>query len=144
MCTTCSKMAGVGRRKSNKMEKKTRKSRKYRRVSGVKGGIGGTLTTTILPGVVGGVLTNYLDKLPGLSANPQYVNYAALIGGVALAAFVKNPMVQAAGVGMAIVGGKKVADDLLDGQVSGLGLLSPGTRSFSIGEAIETPEVVVK
>lgn len=144
MCTACQKMAGIGRKRKT-MAKKRKSTRRRRYIGAAKGGVQSALTQTILPGVVGGVLTNYLDKLPGLSSNPQYVNYAAVAGGIALAVFTKNPMLQAAGAGMAIVGGKKVVDDLLDGQVSGLGLLSPGARSFSIGEtAADVPQIEVK
>lgn len=143
MCTACQKMAGIGRKRKT-MAKKRKSTRRRRYIGAAKGGVQSALTQTILPGVAGAVLTNYLDKLPVLSSNPQYVNYAAAGIGLLLVAFSKNPMVQAGGVGMAITGGKKVFDDLLDGQVSGLGLLSPGARSFSIGETAEVPQIEVK
>lgn len=142
MCTACQKMAGIGR-KRKAMAKKRKSTRRRRYIGAAKGGVQSALTQTILPGVAGGFLTQYLDKLPGLSSYPQYKNYAAVAGGLLLALFTKNKMLQAGGVGMAIVGGTNVFNDLVDGQVNGLGLLSPGARSFSIGET-EVPQIEVK
>ncbi|MEZ4925571.1 MAG: hypothetical protein R3A50_04795 [Saprospiraceae bacterium] len=103
--------------------------------------ISNTLTGQVLPGVLGGVAANYLDKLPGLDQKPQYVNYAAVGGGLLLAVMTKNKMLQAAGIGMAIVGGKKVADDLLDGQGVMHGLLPSPAPQYRIGQA---PPIMVK
>lgn len=136
MCTACQK-AAVGRKKGKKIMKRRRRS-----IRGFSSGnIQSALTNQVLPGVLGAVAANYLDKIPGLSSNPQYTNYAGLLGGVLLATMTKNQMLQAAGVGMAIVSGKNIANDLLDGQ-PGVNLLAPGQRSYNIGE-YSAPNVAV-
>lgn len=118
--------------------------RRRRSIRGFNSGnIQSAFTKQVIPGILGAVATNYLDKIPGLSTNPQYTNYAALLGGVLLATMTKNAALQAAGIGMAIVGGKKVADDLIDGQGAGVNLLSPGQRSYNIGEYAPAPSVSV-
>lgn len=107
------------------------KRRRRSRVSGINSkDIGSVATQYVLPGVAGAIAAGFLTKLPFLSSNPQYTNYAAIVGGVVLAASSRNTMLQAAGVGMAIKGGAAVAGDLLDGQ--GVGLLPPGVPSVRI------------
>lgn len=120
------------------------KRRRSRSIRGFNSGnIQSALTNQVLPGVLGAVAANYLDKIPGLSTNPQYTNYAGLAAGVLLATMTKNPMLQSAGVGMAIVSGRNIANDLLDGQGTGVNLLSPGQRSYNIGEYAPAPNVAV-
>lgn len=131
MCTACqSKMNGL-RKRGGKKSKTMTKRRRRSRVSGLNSKeIGGVATSLLLPGIAGAIAGTYLNKLPFLSSNPQYVNYAAVGIGLVLATSMKNPMVKAAGVGMAIGGGKAVAQDLLDGQ--GVGLLPPGVPSVRL------------
>lgn len=141
MCTACQKQAQVGRkRKSMKKSRRRRSSIRGFSTSGVQN----VLTAQILPGVVGGLAASYLDKVPGLDKNPQYVNYAGLAIGLAAILMSKNPMVKAAGVGLATVSGVKVAADLMDGQsVNGIGLFNPGVPAFQIGQG-NTPQVSVR
>ena len=137
-------MAGIGRQRK-KMAKKRKSTRRRRYIGAAKGGVQSALTQTILPGLAGRFLTQCLDKVPVISSYPQYKNYAAVGIGLSLVLLTKNNMLQAAGAGMAIVGGTNVFNDVVDGQVSGLGLLSPGARSFSIGEtAADVPQIEVK
>lgn len=111
---------------------KKRKKATRRRRSGIRGLNAGTfLTQTALPGIVGAVAAGFLPKL-GIPA--QYQNYAALGAGLLLNVATNNPMLNAAGVGMAVVGGAAVLSDLLDGQI-GLGLLPPGVPSRGIAGA---------
>lgn len=118
MCTQCqSKINGMKKRK------KGQKRRRTSRIRGLNAGDAGAfLTQSVLPGVAGAIAANYLPKL-GIPA--QYQNYAALGLGLLLNVATNNPMLNAAGAGMAVVGGAAVVSDLMDGQ-NGLGLLMPG------------------
>ena len=139
MCTACQKqMNGIGRRKKT-MAKKRSKRRGIRGFS--TGDIQSVATQTVIPGIIGAIGANYLDKLPFLKDNPQYSNYGGIAIGLLLATMTKNPMIQAAGVGLSIVSGGRVAGDLLDGQAAtnGLGrLLPPGTPSVMISGLDDT------
>lgn len=121
MCTACqSKVNGM---------KKRKKTIRRRRRSAIKGlDAGSFFTQTALPGIIGAVAAQFLPKL-GIPA--QYQNYAALAAGVGLNIVTDNPMLNAAGAGMAIVGGAAVVSDLLDGQ-NGMGLLPPGVPARGI------------
>lgn len=121
MCTQCqSKINGMKKRK------KAQKRRRTSRIRGFNAGdAGGFITQTALPGVAGAIAANYLPKL---GIPDQYKNYAALGLGVLLNVVTNNPMLNAAGAGMAIVGGAAVVSDLMDGQ-NGVGLLMPGQQA---------------
>jgi hypothetical protein len=110
-------------------KKGSTRRRRTSRIRGLNAGDAGNfLTQTALPGVAGAIAANYLPKI-GIPA--QYQNYAALALGLVLNLATNNPMINAAGAGMAIVGGAAVVNDLLDGQ-NGLGLLPPGVTARGI------------
>ena len=136
MCNACNKMNGLGRkRKGQKKSKTMGRKRRTSRVSGLNSKDAAAVAQTyILPGIAGAVAAKYLDKLPFIKDKPEYMNYAAIVGGVLLAVATKNPMVTAAGIGMATVGGAGVVADLMDGSSTpkGLGLLPYGERALSI------------
>jgi hypothetical protein len=139
MCKACQSSVN-GLRKRGKKRKPMARKRRNSRVSGLNTkDVGSVAQNWVLPGIAGAVAATYLDKLPYLDKHPQYVNYAAIAGGLALAVATKNPMAIAAGIGMAISGGAAVANDLLDGQggPKTLGLLPPGVPSLRISG---TPE----
>lgn len=124
MCTQCQNSI-----KGMKKRKKVTRRRRTSRIRGLNAGSAGNfLTQTALPGVAGAIAANYLPKL-GIPA--QYQNYAALGLGLLLNIATNNPMLNAAGTGMAIVGGAAVVGDLMDGQ-NGLGLLPPGVMARGI------------
>lgn len=135
MCKQCQSIGKMAKKK------KGARRRNRARVSGLNTKDAGSFATgTLLPAIVGAVAAGFLDKLPFLDKNPQYVNYAGVIIGTGLAIATKSPMAKAAGVGMAVVSGAKVANDLLDGQ-GGVGLLLPGqsARGVISGPAGDNP-----
>jgi len=120
--------------------------RRHRSIRGLNTGDAGAFATqTLLPGILGAIAANHLDKLPFLKDNPRYVNYAGIVLGSVAAIATKQPMLQAAGVGMAIVSSAAVANDLLDGQATnGLGLLYPGQASRGIAGGADDGQNPVK
>lgn len=110
------------------MAKKRKVTRRRRaRVSGLNSkDMGGIATNALIGGVGAFALKMVAEKvLPAEYA--QYSNYIITAGGIAIAATVKNPMVQAAGLGAATVGAANIVSDLADGQ--SINLLPPGGRS---------------
>jgi hypothetical protein len=135
MCTACqNKMNGLKSRRKGTKTKRSMKRRRRSRVSGLNSkDIGSVATKYVLPGIAGAIAASFLKKLPFLDKdeNKEYRNYAAIVGGLVLTASTKNPMLQAAGIGMAIKGGTAVAVDLLPESL-GIGLLPPGVPSVRI------------
>lgn len=124
------------------MAKKRRKAgRRRSRVSGLnKQDLTGVAIAAVIGGVgavAGKMVLNNL--LPNQFA--QHVNYAQIGGGILIAAFFNNPMVQAAGLGIATVGAANVVSDLADGQ-SVNGLLPYGVPSVRISGLSEQPSGV--
>lgn len=141
MCSCNNK--SIGKRRRN-MAKKRKTTHRRRRAS-VRGlstkDAGSLLMKGALPGAAGAIILKMvLDKvLPAQYAAQS--NYALAGAGVLAALLVKNPLVQAGGLGAATVAFTAIGQDLVDGQtpVSGLGLLRPGVPSYRIGESFNDP-----
>ena len=112
---------------------KKRKTTRRRRAS-VRGlntkDAGGLLMKGVLPGAVGAVIAKMAIEKFLPAEYQQHGNYALVALGLSASLLVKNPMVQAAGLGASIVGATAIGQDLVDGQA--IGLYPPGQPSVRI------------
>ena len=123
---------GIGRKKMAQKKKSMKRKAGVRGFSGKDAG--SILMKGALPGAAGAIILKMIlgKILPAQYA--QYSNYALAGAGVLAAIMVKNPMFQAAGLGAATVAFSAIGEDLVDGQVTGLGLLAPGVPSVRIAQ----------
>lgn len=131
----CNLKSNIGSRRK-KMAKK-RKTTRRRRAS-VRGlntkDAGSILMNGVLPGAIGAIIVKKIVDMLLPAEYAQYSNYAVGAAGLGVALLVKNPMAKAAGLGAATIAAANVANDLVDGQITGLGLLPPGVPAVRLAE----------